>query len=281
VPRYVRRGTSRADFFNTPWLEFRGHRVSEEITKRREAEQPMPDNEAALRQSHAKIEDLAGRLIMAQEAERVRIARKLHDDISQRLAVISLAMSECQRPELRASGELLEVLSAVQQQTIALVEDLRLLSHDLHPGALKHADFVDALRSHCETYAQQHSLNVEVDADEDLVISDLTISLCLYRVVEEALRNIAKHADARQVQVTVRRIEEEVQLVVADDGKGFTLAKAWEQGGGLGLRSIEERIRMVGGRLSIETAPHVGTTITVWVRILVPTVREFAGGLPA
>ena len=111
----------------------------------------------------------------------------------------------------------------------------------------------------------------------DLTISDLTTAVCLYRVVQEALRNIAKHADARQVRVTVRRVEEEVQLAVADDGKGFDLAKVREQGGGLGLRSIEERVRLVGGRLAIQTAPQEGTTITVWVKILVAPVPEFAG----
>ena len=77
----------------------------------------------------------------------------------------------------------------------------------------------------------------------------------LYRVVQEALRNIAKHADARHVHITLRRVEEEVQLAVADDGKGFTLARAHEVGTGLGLRSIEERVRLLGGRLSIDTAP--------------------------
>ena len=75
----------------------------------------------------------------------------------------------------------------------------------------------------------------------------------------------------------MRRVEEEVQLAVADDGKGFDLAKAREQGGGLGLRSIEERVRLVGGRLSIETAPHMGTTLTVWVKLLASPAREFAG----
>ena len=118
---------------------------------------------------------------------------------------------------------------------------------------------------------------VVVEADGDLTISDLTTAVCLYRVVQEALRNIAKHADARQVRVTVRRVEEEVQLAVADDGKGFDLAKVREQGGGLGLRSIEERVRLVGGRLAIQTAPQMGTTITIWVKILVSPVHEFAG----
>ena len=225
-----------------------------------------------------RFEDLAGRLITAQEAERARIARDLHDDISQQLAAISIAISGCKRrPELQGSGELLEALAAVQRQTIELSEDIRLLSHDLHPGVLEHADLVDALRSHCGEFAKQQSIDVAVDADEDLTISDITTALCLYRVVQEALRNIAKYADARQVHITLRRVEDEVQLAVADDGKGFNLAKAREQGGGLGLRSIEERVRLVGGRLSIETAPHTGTTITVWVKILVSTARELAG----
>ena len=336
----------RCDFFNQPWLEFRGRRLQDEIgdgwtegvhpddlphcltvytgawpgresfrmeyrlqradgeyrwvldtgvprlasdgallgyigscfdiTERRQAEEALRANEAALRQSHAEIEDLAGRLITAQEAERARIARDLHDDISQQLAAISIAMSECKRPELQGSGELLEVLTAVQRQTIELAEDIRLLSHDLHPDVLKHAGLVDALRSHCREFAKQHSIDVIVEADGDLAIPDLTTSLCLYRVVQEALRNIAKHADARQVHVTMRRIEEGVQLAVTDDGNGFNLAKAREQGG-LGLRSIEERIRLVGGRLSIDTAPRMGTTITVWVRVLASPARELAG----
>ena len=335
----------RCDFFNQPWLEFRGRRLQDEIgegwtegvhpddlhrcltvytaawpgresfrmeyrlqradgeyrwvldtgvprlasdgtllgyigscfdiTERRQAEEALRANEAALRHSHAEIEDLAGRLITAQEAERARIARDLHDDISQQLAAISIAMSECRRPELQGSGELLEVLTAVQRQTIELAEDIRLLSHDLHPGVLKHAGLVDALRSHCSEFARQQSIDVVVEADGDLVIADMSTSLCLYRVVQEALRNIAKHADARQVHVTVGHVEEGVQLAVTDDGNGFNLAKAREQNG-LGLRSIEERIRLAGGRLSIDTAPRMGTTITVWVRVLASPARELA-----
>ena len=99
---------------------------------------------------------------------------------------------------------------------------------------------------------RQQSLKVVVEADGDLAISDMTTALCLYRVVQEALRNIAKHANARQVHVTVRRVEgREVELAVADDGKGFNLAKAREQGGGLGLRSIEER-DPAGGRAALD-----------------------------
>ena len=248
-----------------------------DITERRKAEEALRANEAALRQTHEEIEDLAGRLITAQEAERARIARDLHDDISQQLAAISIAMSECRRPELQARGELLEVLTVVQGQTIELAEGIRLLSHDLHPGALKHAGLVDAVRSHCREFAKQQPIDVAVEADEDLAIPYNTTALCLYRVVQEAVHNVAKHANARQVRVTVRRVGEEVQLAVVDDGTGFDLANAREQGGGLGLRSIEERVRLVGGRLSIQTAPNMGTTIMVWVKVPVSTVGEYAG----
>ena len=251
-----------------------------DITERRQAEEALRANEAALRQSHSEIEDLAGRLITAQEAERARIARDLHDDISQQLAAISIAISGCKRlPGLQGGGELLEALTAVQGQTIALSEDIRLLSHDLHPGALEHADLVEALRSHCCEFERQHAIVVVVQADEGLTVSDLTTALCLYRVVQEALRNIAKHADARRVDVTVRRVADEVQITVADDGKGFDLAKAREQGGGLGLRSIEERVRLVGGRLAIDTAPQQGTTLTVWVTLLVSHRSRVCRGL--
>ena len=337
----------RCDFFNQPWLEFRGRRLDEEmgdgwtegvhpedlahcltvytsawpgretfrmeyrlrradgeyrwvldtgvprlasdgsllgyigscidITERRQGEEALRANEAALRQSHAEIEDLAGRLITAQEAERARIARELHDDIGQQIAAISLAISVCKRrSDAKGSAELIEALSAVQRQAIAATDDVRLLSHDLHPRVLQHAGLVDALRSHAGEFARQHSLKVVVEADADLVITDMTSALCLYRIVQEALRNIAKHAGARRVTVTVRRVEDEVQLAVADDGQGFNLTAVYEQGGGLGLRSIEERVRLVGGRLAIDTAPRRGTTITVWVRTLESPVRELA-----
>ena len=228
-----------------------------DMTERRQAEEALRANEAALRQSHEEIEDLAGRLITAQEAERARIARDLHDDISQKLAAISIAMSECTLPELHASGELLDVVTAVQRQTIDLVEDVRLLSHDLHPAALKHAGLVEALRSHCSEFARQQSLDVVVEADGNLAISDNATALCLYRVVQEALRNIAKHANARRVHVTLRRVEEEVQLSVADDGKGFEFAKAravarsrpaqYRRAGSVGRRAALDRHRAAHG----------------------------------
>jgi len=142
---------------------------------------------------------------------------------------------------------------------------------------LKHVGLVDALRSHCREFGRQQSIDVVVEADDDLVFTDMVIALCLYRIVQEALRNSAKHAGGRSVRVTLRRVGEEMQLAVADDGRGFDLARVREQGDGLGLRSMEERVRLVGGRLSVETAPRQGTTVTVWVSASVSAARELAG----
>jgi PAS domain S-box-containing protein len=249
-----------------------------DITERRHAEEALRANEAALRRSHSEIQDLAGRLITAQEQERARIARDLHDDVGQQLAAISITLSGCRRyPETQGRTELVEALTAAQRQTVELAEDIRLLSHDLHPGALMHAGLVDAVRSHCREFGDQHALRVEVETDEHLIVDDLAIALCLYRIIQEALRNIARHAEAHRVGVILQSIEDEVWLTVADDGKGFNLTKVREDGGGLGLRSIDERVRLVGGRLSIETAPRMGTTLTVLVKNVPSTVRDFAG----
>jgi PAS domain S-box-containing protein len=249
-----------------------------DITERRHAEETLRTNEAALRQSHSEIRDLAGRLITAQEEERARIARDLHDDVSQQLAAISIAIGECRRrPEMQGNAELRTILTDAQRQTIALAEDIRLLSHDLHPRVLRHAGFVDALRSHCAEFARQQGIDVEIKANGDLATTEIETGLCLYRIAQEALRNIAKHAGACHVCVTVRQVDDEVELAVADDGKGFDLTKIREQGGGLGLRSIEERVRLVGGRLAIETSPSTGTRITVCVNAAVPIGRAAAG----
>jgi signal transduction histidine kinase len=118
---------------------------------------------------------------------------------------------------------------------------------------------------------------VEIKANGDLATTEIETGLCLYRIAQEALRNIAKHAGACHVCVTVRQVDDEVELAVADDGKGFDLTKIREQGGGLGLRSIEERVRLVGGRLAIETSPSTGTRITVCVNAAVPIGRAAAG----
>ena len=231
---------------------------------RQHAQNTLRDKETALRRSNEQIRDLAGQLITSQEAEGARIARELHDDVSQQLAGFSIAISALKRrPEAQNNVGLHAELATLQHRSIDLCENIRHISHDLHPGMLRHAGLVAALKSHCGEFAKQHAIPVAVSADPDLGVIDDVMALCLYRITQEAFRNIAKHAGACHVDVILSRSEDEVVLSIADDGKGFDLEKVRQHGGGLGLRSIDERVRLASGQVSIETAPGRGTTLSV------------------
>ena len=156
------------------------------------------------RQADDKIASLAGRLITAQEAERSRIARDLHDDINQQLASLSIALSGVKRRLQNGEAEgVAEEVARLQQRIVDVTHVTRQLSHELHPGVLQHAGLVAALRGHCAEFAAQHGIDVTFSAAAGINgIADDT-ALCLYRVTQEALRNIAAHAGARTAQVAL------------------------------------------------------------------------------
>ena len=132
---------------------------------------------------------------------------------------------------------------------------IRNLSHELHPGVLQHVGLAAALKGHCAEVGRQHAFEVTLSAAEGLDGIPDDVALCLYRVAQEALRNVAAHAGARKAQVTLRSTEDGLELVIADDGQGFDLAEARHQEG-LGLISLDERVRLVGGSLTINTEPR-------------------------
>ena len=216
-----------------------------------------------LQRSNQQISDLIGRLIAAQESERVRIARDLHDDVSQQAAALSIMMSGLKR---RLSGrpieaELDSALTSMQQTTIALVEEIRHVSHDLHPTVLQHAGLVRALEVFCSEFETLHTVKISFTAEGDVGDLEWDASLCLYRVTQEALRNVAKHAEAQHVRVELSRTPRSVHLSISDDGKGFD--DTGLRGNGLGLVSIDERVRMLRGTVRIETRPGGGTRMNV------------------
>jgi signal transduction histidine kinase len=216
-----------------------------------------------LRRRDDRIDDLAHRLTASQEAERARVARELHDDIGQRLAALSIALSGIKRhPEIQESPDLRSAVGSLQERATVVAKAIRQLSHDLHPSVLDHATLSEALKSHCTEFARQHSIDVTFNADADLDPVDRAAALCLYRVAQEALRNVAKHAHARSVRVALRRNGAEMTLSVADDGVGFDVGARNRQRDGLGLRSLQERIRLAHGRMSIQSAKSAGTTLS-------------------
>jgi len=220
--------------------------------------------EQAAHASARDIRDLAGRLLTAEDDERRRIARELHDGVNQDLASLSIALSVLEDGlPAETSEERRREVNRLHTRAVELAEAIRYLSHELHPGILQYAGLATALRSHCRELDGSHGVSVAYQSDDDLGHVPADVALCVYRVTQEALKNAAMHARARQAWVTVAREEADLVLTIRDDGSGFDLAKA--RGRGLGLISLEERVRHVGGRLVIDTEPQRGTTIRVVV----------------
>jgi PAS domain S-box-containing protein len=236
-----------------------------DITERRRAEERIRDNETALQASYAEIQRLAGSLIAAQDTERARIARDLHDDVSQQLAALSITLSGLRRRVGAVSYDvdLHDSMASIQQRVAALADSVRGLSHGLHPDVLKHAGLMGTLATHCAGVSRQHAITVTCSAEGDVVSIDLGSALCLYRIAQEALHNVVKHAHARHAEIRVLRTDDSVELTVTDDGQGFDLGKTRRGGKGLGLVNISERVRIAGGTLTLVTECEKGTQLRV------------------
>ena len=230
------------------------------ICERNRATAAVRTNEAALRESYARLRNLAGKLIAAQELERARIARDMHDDFNQQLAALSLSISALRRRRFSDEDELHGALTTLQERTVALTEQIRHFSHDLHPGVLEHVGLAPALRRYCTEFAQQQELRLRLAAQDDLGEIPRDVALSVYRIVQEGLRNVVNHAGVREASVSVARTRDGLELAIADRGRGFEPAAVRD---GLGLMSIEERARLFGGTITITSAPGRGTQLDV------------------
>jgi signal transduction histidine kinase len=234
--------------------------------RRRRAEEVNRTSETALRTSYERIRHLAGRLINAQEAARTRVAADLHDDVSQELAGLSIAVSSLKRWQRNIQDTVTqEALSALQRRALGLVERVRRLSHDLHPGTLRHVGLAGALEAHCVEVEERYDIQVTFNVEGDLRYIGDDAALCLFRISQEAMRNAATHGHARRLTVSASRSTKSVELTITDDGTGFDLGAARQGSDGLGLVSMEERARAAGGQVHIVTEPRQGTTVRVTV----------------
>jgi PAS domain S-box-containing protein len=218
-------------------------------------------------QKHAEeaISSVSRRLIEAQEHERSRIARELHDDIGQRLSLLavnieSLTEGPLGRPRLEAAT------MALFRQASEIGASIQALSHELHSPRLTLLGLTAAMRHFCEEFAHQQKVAIDFESRDVPDQLPSTISLTLFRILQEALHNAAKHSGASQFEARVWRTPIEIHLTVADQGTGFDVTSA-RLGRGIGLVSMEERVKLVNGGLSIESQPHGGTTIHAWVRL--------------
>jgi signal transduction histidine kinase len=207
-------------------------------------------------------EALAGvgrRLIEAQEKERTRIARELHDDFSQRLALLAVELEELhQNPPI--SSEIQRRMGVLQRQVSEIATDIQTLSHELHSSKLEYLGIEAAMRGFCREFEEQQQVEIDFKTDDLPRPLAPNISLCLFRVLQEALHNSAKHSGVRHVEVRLWGTSDEIHLAVSDSGAGFD-SDAAKEGRGLGLISMEERLKLLNGTFSVESQPNRGTTI--------------------
>ncbi|HVK52799.1 MAG TPA: histidine kinase [Pseudoxanthomonas sp.] len=197
----------------------------------------------SLTQAYARLSDLTGRMLLVQEEERARIARDLHDDINQSVAAISIQISALKK-DLESAPR--ARLAEIQEQLLSVSDDIRRLSHDLHPSILRFTSLAASLIALCESHSAPSGLRVDCAIHEDMALSNEQ-KLNLFRIAQEAIHNVESHARARSVQLSLSRDGEDVVLRVDDDGIGIPEDLRRRLGGGLGMISMEERARSLGG----------------------------------
>jgi len=209
-----------------------------------------------------ELHNLSRLLINAHEDERALLARELHDDLTQRLAVLAIEVGSSESTV--ANPEFSKVLRSVREELVRLSEDIHSLAYHLHPSVLTELGLVEALRTESDRRNRQGQIKVALDLDPLPSCLGKEEALCLFRVAQEALNNVVRHAGTPAAEITLRKVEGGLHLTIQDRGVGFN-QKSIGEGKHLGLVSMRERMRLVNGTLDIESVPGQGTTIAAWV----------------
>ena len=230
------------------------------INERKRAEEALRASEAALRQGQESYRNLARQLLTAQEAERKRLARELHDDLSQRLAGLAME-AEMLGQQMPPQGTGLVELKDMKDKLVTLSIDVHSLSRQLHPSILDDLGLPDAIASECARFRRQDSMTIDFRAENITKEIPSDVAVCLYRIVQEGLRNISKHAQATEVTISLVGRNDSIILSIMDNGKGFDPGQKSRVG--LGLDSMQERAYLIGGDFWVESQPGIGTVIEV------------------
>lgn len=226
------------------------------------------ENSIALESARERLSRLNRELIAAREAEAGRISRELHDDVGQRIALVSIGLSR-----LRGEEQLpkqVEHITHLQGQLSTIVRSIREVSHRLHPTSLEHVGLANAIEEKCEEVRRATGLQVHLLADADGGLLPPDVARCLFRVAQEALNNVLRHAEARTIHLALTRTNGTIKLVVSDDGRGLPEGRVTTSRG-IGLMSMAERVGSLGGVLSVNGPPGMGTTVRVTLPVAEPS----------
>ena len=219
----------------------------------------LEERQTVLERHQGEIGALNERLMKVQEEERIRIAGELHDGVLQKITSLILELATA-TIELPADSEPKAEVREVEKKLIEVGTEIRQLSHELHPAVLQEAGLPAALSSYCEEFSKLRGIPIAYQADESVEELSPGAALCIYRIAQESLGNVAKHAKAKQVEVRLTRSDGRVCLVVSDDGVGFN-PEGSGKSGGLGLINMRERVRQLNGTFEFESKPGHGTTV--------------------
>jgi PAS domain S-box-containing protein len=219
--------------------------LAEDVTRRKQMEEALST--------------MSRKLIDSQEQERARIGRELHDDINQQIAMLAVELEQLQNDPSDVQNR----LQGLRKQMSELSDDVQALSHELHSSKLEYLGVVPGMRSWCKEFSQRQAMEIDFKSDVSSVVP-FDVGICLFRVLQESLHNATKHSAVKRIEVQLREVSNEIHLTVTDLGRGFDVEAAI-QGQGLGLTSIQERVRLLNGSVDIESKPMAGTTIHVRV----------------
>jgi signal transduction histidine kinase len=212
------------------------------------------------------------KLLQAQEHERARIARELHDDINQRLALLAV---ECEQLQSDPSDVPIRV-QQLRKELTQICDDVQALSHELHSSKLEYLGVVAGMKSWCQEFGERQNIKIDFKSEVSSILPP-EIGLSLFRVLQEALHNAVKHSGVRRFDVQLRENRDEILLIATDSGRGFEVETAM-QGTGLGLTSMRERVRLVNGTIFIESKPMHGTSVRVRVPFRSDDASQRAAG---
>ena len=211
------------------------------------------------KQAEETLSSVSRRLIEAHEEERSWLARELHDDINQRIALLAVELGNLEQTPRASAAGLHRRLNEIRNRISDLGRDVQALSHHLHSSKLEYLGLAAAASGFCKEVSQQQNVEIDFVAEGIPRTASREISLCLFRVLQEALQNAVKHSGVKHITVELHGDSNEIRMAVIDLGVGFN-PEAAKDGTGLGLISMRERLHLVKGELSIESAPNRGTT---------------------
>ncbi len=239
--------------------------ISRNTTERRKMEDDLKSLIGTLKSQQETLKLLSSEVIRAQEAERKRISRELHDEVGQALTAISINL-ELIRQDSVAMKNLKQRIHDCKNLVEKTIEDLHRVTYELRPAMLDDLGLLPAFRSHAKNYEKRTGITIHIDGPEEIEQLDSEIKTVIYRVFQEGLNNVVKHAQANRVKIHIEMNRGKVIFSISDNGKGFntrSLLRKKPEERGLGLQGISERVRIVGGHLHLKSKPRQGTILQV------------------